>query len=115
VDGLVATMREDVRLAMPPSPTWFDGRKAVGVALGSWVFGPLRPVTGYRLVPTSANGQPAALFGAAPGAGGVPPPFDGVHVLEADPAGMLRRITVFLDPGIAARFVDTPIDGASQP
>jgi RNA polymerase sigma-70 factor (ECF subfamily) len=104
VAGLVATMREDVRLAMPPSPTWFDGRAAVEIALRQWVFGPLRPLPGYRVVATAANGQPALLFGAAPGPGETPPPFDGVQVLEADRDGRLGLVTVFLDPGLAVRF-----------
>ena len=104
VAGLVATMREDVRLAMPPSPTWFDGRAAVEVALREWVFGPLRPPAGYRTVATSSNGQPAVLFGAASGQD-KPAAFDGVQVLDADASGKLSRITVFLDPTIASRFV----------
>jgi len=104
VAGLIATMREDVRLAMPPSPTWFDGRAAVGVALRTWVFSPLRPPAGFRVSPTAANGQPAVLFGAAADRGAAPPPFDGVQVLDLDPAGRLELVTVFLDPGLAARF-----------
>lgn len=99
VPGLLATMREDVRLAMPPSPTWFDGRAAVEAALQRWVFDALRPPAGYRIVPTAANGQPAALFGPAD-----TDAFDGVQVLELDGEGRIRDITVFLDPGVAARF-----------
>ena len=104
VDGLLATMREDVRLAMPPSPTWFDGRPAVALALRTWVFDVLRPTNGYRLVATWANGQPAALFGPA-GDGQAPPPFEGVQVLSSDPDGRVALVTVFLDPRLATRFV----------
>jgi RNA polymerase sigma-70 factor (ECF subfamily) len=100
VDGLLATMREDVRLAMPPSPTWFDGRAAVGEALGRWIFGALRPPSGYRVLPTSANRQPAVLFGPADG----PHPFEAVQVLDLDSAARVRQVTVFLDPNVAARF-----------
>ena len=103
VDGLLATMREDVRLAMPPSPTWFDGRPAVETALRAWVFDVLRPKSGYRVAATSANGQPAALFGPA-GDGEALPPFEGVQVLTSDPDGRVALVTVFLDPGVAARF-----------
>ena len=105
VAGLLATMREDVRLAMPPSPTWFDGRASVQAALRDWVFGPLRPAAGFRVVPTSANGQPAALFGAAGERDTAEPPFDGVQVLSSDAEGRLEHVTVFLDSGLAARFV----------
>lgn len=100
VAGLLATMRDDVRLAMPPSPTWFDGRAAVGEALSGWVFGQLRPPSGYRVIATTANGQPAALFGPTKDATG----FDGVQVLELDPDGRIGLLTVFLDPALAARF-----------
>jgi RNA polymerase sigma-70 factor (ECF subfamily) len=104
VAGLLATMREDVRLAMPPSPTWFDGRAAVGTALRTWVFGVLRPTLGYRIVAASANGQPAALFGPAAGQGAPAPPFEGVQVLSTDTDGRFALVTVFLDPGLTARF-----------
>jgi RNA polymerase sigma-70 factor, ECF subfamily len=106
VAGLLATMREDVRLAMPPSPTWFDGRAAVEVAFRDSIFGPLRPPSGYRVVPTSANGQPAALFGPADThEATTSPAFDGVQVLDLDGDGRLALVTVFLDAGLAARFL----------
>lgn len=100
VAGLVATMREDVRLAMPPSPTWFDGRGAVEAALRTWVFGPLRPPAGYRVLAASANGQPAALFAANE----APEDWLGLHVLDVDADGGIGMLTVFLDPALAARF-----------
>jgi RNA polymerase sigma-70 factor, ECF subfamily len=101
VVGLLATMREDVRLAMPPSPTWFEGRDLVGEALRTWVFGALRPAAGYRVTPTSANRQPAVVFGAADERSTL----DGVHVLDLDAAGRITIATIFLDPSLAARFV----------
>lgn len=102
VSGLLATMREDVRLAMPPSPTWFDGRPAVGAALRTWIFASLRPPSGYRVSPVGANGQPAAVFGPADD----PDRLDGVHVLELDREGRIAQVTVFLDPSLAARFTE---------
>lgn len=99
VAGLLATMREDVRLAMPPSPTWFDGRAGVREALRGWVFGQLRPPTGYRVLATTANSQPAAVFGP-----GEATDFDGAQVLELDPEGRVTLVTVFLDPALAARL-----------
>jgi RNA polymerase sigma-70 factor, ECF subfamily len=113
VAGLLATMREDVRLAMPPSPTWFDGRPAVEIALRTWVFDVLRPAGGYRVVATSANGQPAALFGPPAQHGGSPMQFEGVQVLSIDAEGRLTLVTVFLDPGLAARFGDA-VAGSSR-
>jgi RNA polymerase sigma-70 factor (ECF subfamily) len=100
VQGLVATMREDVRLAMPPSPTWFDGRAAVAAALGQWVFGALRPPGGYRVLAVGANLQPAAIFGPA----NDPAKLDGVQVLDIDRSRSVRGVIVFLDPVLAGRF-----------
>jgi len=54
VEGVVAMLAEDVRLAMPPILTWYDGLPAVRAALAA---GPL--THRWRLLPTWANGQPA--------------------------------------------------------
>jgi RNA polymerase sigma-70 factor (ECF subfamily) len=99
VDGLLATMREDVRLAMPPSTAWYAGRTAVGEALGRWVFGALRPLAGYAIRPTTANGQPACVFASAD----APDHPLGVQVLDFD-GDRIGQITVFLDGAIARRF-----------
>ena len=58
IDALVALLKEDAILSMPPSPSWYQGRDSIrafvvtivprGVATGHW-----------RFVPTRANGQPA--------------------------------------------------------
>jgi hypothetical protein len=39
---------------MPPRPSWFQGREAVGAFLAAWPLGDGRR---WRLVPTVANGQ----------------------------------------------------------
>ena len=57
VDGLVALLTDDVRVAMPPIPLEYLGRDAVARFLAS-----LLPARRHELVPTRANGQPA--FGA---------------------------------------------------
>jgi RNA polymerase sigma-70 factor (ECF subfamily) len=56
VDGLVALLREDARMTMPPTPSWYDGREAVGAFLSCFFAGVGR---GSRLLVTRANGQPA--------------------------------------------------------
>jgi RNA polymerase sigma-70 factor, ECF subfamily len=65
IDALAALLREDVRLAMPPHPTWFVGREAILVAMRSAfdpAFGSLRAVL------SGANRQPAvAHYLRAPG------------------------------------------------
>jgi hypothetical protein len=99
VDALVRTLRADVRLAMPPSPSWYVGRDSVAQGMSRWIFGALRPPGGYWTRATKANGQPGLVFGQ---------PADperplGVQVLDIGPDGV-ARITVFLDASIASRF-----------
>jgi RNA polymerase sigma-70 factor (ECF subfamily) len=99
VDGLLETMREDVRLAMPPTTTWFDRKSTVEAALREQIFGPLRPVAGYAVRPTRANGQPAVVFAA----GDSPDTPLGVQVLEIE-GDRIAAITVFMDAQLARRF-----------
>ena len=56
--ALAQLLSEDARLAMPPLSTWWEGREAIVAAMTA---GPFVPEFGHlRLVPTRANGQPAA-------------------------------------------------------
>lgn len=65
-EALVGMLRSDARLVMPPRLSWFDGREAVGTFLRHHVFGEMG--TGWRLLPTAANRQPAfGLYYQAPG------------------------------------------------
>lgn len=95
--GQSATLKDDVRLAMPPSPSWYEGRGPVAAFLGRWVF----PDGRYRLPFTSANGQPAVGF-VAVGPSGSERRL-GLQVLTVDPGGV-ANIVSFMDPAIAARF-----------
>jgi RNA polymerase sigma-70 factor (ECF subfamily) len=56
VDTVVAMLADDARMTMPPQPSWYLGREAIAAFLRRW---PLSPEKRFRLVPTSANGQPA--------------------------------------------------------
>jgi RNA polymerase sigma-70 factor (ECF subfamily) len=56
VDAVVSMLAEDARLVMPPLPTWVSGRGQVAVFLRAY---PLSGARRWRMVPTSANGQPA--------------------------------------------------------
>jgi RNA polymerase sigma-70 factor, ECF subfamily len=59
--SLVALLRADARLVMPPRPTWFSGRQSIEVFLRDHVFGDMG--AGWLLRPTAANRQPAfALY-----------------------------------------------------
>jgi len=59
VAAFAALLREEVRLTMPPTPTWYDGREAVVAFHAEHVF---LPDIQWRFVATRANGQPAAAF-----------------------------------------------------
>jgi RNA polymerase sigma-70 factor (ECF subfamily) len=54
VDGVVALLADDARITMPPLPSWFDGRDAVGTFLRGWT---LSPSARWRLLPLRVNGQ----------------------------------------------------------
>ena len=61
LDGLIALLKADAILSMPPFREWFAGREAIRSFLEyAWT---TRGYAGFRLVPTGANGQPAfALY-----------------------------------------------------
>lgn len=59
VASLVALLSEDVTFEMPPIPTWFAGREAVGRFLGRRMAGPAGT---WRFVIVAANTQPAVAL-----------------------------------------------------
>ena len=64
--ALIALLRDDARMVMPPGLTWFSGRDAIAIFLRDHVFGELG--TDWRLLPTAANRQPAfAMYWQEPG------------------------------------------------
>ena len=98
VATLIGLLKKDARLAMPPSPTWFQGADAIGAFYESMIFSGHTPGQ-WRLRPTRANGQPA--FGIYQrDAAGVYQAF-GLQVLTLSAgAGAVRiaAITSFLQP-----------------
>ena len=56
VEAVVAMLTDDARIAMPPIPTWYRGRDAVGRFLTERA---LRGEQPRRLLPIRANGAPA--------------------------------------------------------
>ena len=56
VDAIVSMLAEDARIVMPPLPSWYGDRERIGIFLRRY---PLAGVRQWRLIPTSANGQPA--------------------------------------------------------
>jgi RNA polymerase sigma-70 factor (ECF subfamily) len=94
VQELVALLKADARLSMPPLEEWYVGVEAIAAffqwATGADGMGP------YRLVATHANGSPA--FGIY--ARGEPAI---LHVVEADRDG-IREMTSFMNPSLFPFF-----------
>lgn len=106
VAGLVALLKEDATFAMPPSPSWYQGRAAIGVFAAATVFGekgmfPGQAAGRWRLQPTRANAGPA--FAIYQRMEGNEYQAFGIHVLACQ-AGRLAQITSFIDPSLPPRF-----------
>src|SRR5215210_2526960 len=56
--ALIAVLREDVALTMPPLPVWFSGRADIQTFLDGFLFKMFDPFR-VRLIPVRANGSPA--------------------------------------------------------
>ena len=97
VAGLARLLRDDVVLEMPPLLTWFAGRDNVTRFFATQVF----PQTQFRMVATTANGQPAAAGYHRDRSGGYQA--HALTVLTVTTAG-IARIDTFLDPGLFPKF-----------
>jgi RNA polymerase sigma-70 factor (ECF subfamily) len=95
---LAALLREDVRLAMPPHPTWYEGREAVAAFLADILFAPGSEAR--RLMPTRANRQPA--FGIYHGHG-ADARRSSIHVLGIK-SGLVADMHFFLYPELFSAF-----------
>jgi RNA polymerase sigma-70 factor (ECF subfamily) len=94
VDALVELLTEDAILEMPPVPLWYLGRSDYGAFIRR-VF-EMRGV-GWRMVPTSANGQPAVAAYS---------PDQRLHTLQVFTVvdGKIAHTVVFQDPAVFAAF-----------
>jgi RNA polymerase sigma-70 factor (ECF subfamily) len=95
VDALVALMRIDAHMAMPPTPSWYQGRDAIGTYLRQLFTTPFG--RNLRLVPTGANRQPALAVSTPDGR-----PF-AVKVFTVD-GDAISAITGFVSPPVFTRF-----------
>ena len=95
---LVALLREDVRMAMPPHPTWYEGREAIAAFLAGVAFRPGSEA--HRFVPTRANRQPA--FGVYRGEGAGARPF-AINVVEIE-SGLVAAMHFFIYPELFPAF-----------
>ncbi|WP_433274226.1 sigma-70 family RNA polymerase sigma factor [Pseudonocardia xinjiangensis] len=105
VDTLVTLLTDDAVLEMPPVPLWYAGRVDYGRFIAR-VF--TMRGTGWRMVPTSANGQPA-LVAYCPDETGVLR-LHTLQVLTVSTQGIARTV-VFQDPPVFAAFGLAPVLG----
>ena len=98
---LVALLREDATLSMPPIPAWYRGRADIGEFLTRYIFNDAR--ARYRLLPTRANGCPAFALYQDTGLGQYRPA--ALHVLTLA-SGQIAELDDFLvsDERLFVRF-----------
>jgi RNA polymerase sigma-70 factor (ECF subfamily) len=110
IAGLVALLREDAVLSMPPRPS-VAGSGSIGAFLAESIF----PIAPMRLVRARANGGPA--FAAYMRSGDRFTPF--ALLLIAGDGERITQIAAFADPGLFGRFglpaeMDEDQDAAHQ-
>ena len=98
VDTLVTLLTDDAVLEMPPVPLWYAGRTAYGRFI---VRVYAMRGTGWRMIPTAANGQPALAAYCPDNAGARR--LHTLQVLTVTPAGIAHNV-VFQDPDVFAAF-----------
>jgi RNA polymerase sigma-70 factor (ECF subfamily) len=98
VDTIVEMLTETATLAMPPTASWFRGRDAIATFLRAAALDGTRS---WRLVPTSANGQPAMGTYVLDSSGSYVP--YGVTVLRLR-GDEIDEIITFHDPSAPDRF-----------
>ena len=100
IDGLVALLREDAVMTMPPEPLLFRGRQAIGHFFATV------PAEGaldeIRLLPTRANRQPALAAFVLDREAGLHRAY-GLMVLSLD-GDAIAEITGFVDPSLFPWF-----------
>jgi RNA polymerase sigma-70 factor (TIGR02960 family) len=100
VDGLVALLREDVVMTMPPEPLLFRGRRAIGEFFATVPAG--GALDKIRLLPTRANREPAVAAYLLDDETRVYLPY-GLMVLSLD-GDAIAEITGFADPTLFPLF-----------
>ncbi len=105
VDGLVALLKEDATLSMPPVPSWYQGREAIRTILLAVLF-PSGVQNQWRLSPTRANGQPAFVVYRADEATRSYRAF-AIQVITLDGSRLPKQVaevTAFLGPELVTSF-----------
>jgi RNA polymerase sigma-70 factor, ECF subfamily len=98
VPALVKLLADDVVMEMPPVPLWYRGREHYGLFMER-VY--RLNGTGWRMIPTSANGQPAlAAYAPSPGGGHHRHTLQVFSVVE----GLVTANVVFADTSLFDAF-----------
>jgi RNA polymerase sigma-70 factor, ECF subfamily len=100
VTALVALLRADCHMAMPPTPSWYFGRDNIGTYLRQLFAHPWG--RHLQLVPTAANRQPALAVYAPADDGDAHRPF-AIKVFTVD-GDRISAITGFVSPHVFASF-----------
>jgi len=106
VEGLVALLKEDATFAMPPSPSWYQGKTAIRAFSALTVFGddgmfPGKANGRWRLARTGANNSPAfAIYQRV--SENEYQAFGLIGLVTK--AGRLEQIVSFIDPSLPTRF-----------
>lgn len=98
VAALVALLRDDAHMAMPPTPSWYLGRDNIGIYIEHLFATPWG--ADLRLMPAAANRQPA-LAVYAPADDGYRPFAIKVFTVHD---GCIAAITGFVSPPLFSRF-----------
>jgi RNA polymerase sigma-70 factor (ECF subfamily) len=98
IAALERLLLRDATLEAPPFGTWFAGRQTCVACLRNYV---VRSPGDWRMLATSANGQPAAAGWLRDEKGAYQP--YGIVVLTVSGDG-IRRVVSFGDPGLVAVF-----------
>ncbi len=106
VDGLIALLKADAALAMPPSPSWYKGREAIRVFIAATVFADEGMFGGkaarrWQLLRTNANSAPAFAIYQRTETNQYQA--FGIHVLECE-GNEISQLTSFIDPSLASDF-----------
>ncbi len=100
IDALVALLREDAVMTMPPEPLLFRGRQAIGQFFATVPAG--GALDQIRLLPTRANRQPAVAAYLLDHEAGIHRAY-GLMVLALD-GNTIAEITGFADPTLFRLF-----------
>jgi RNA polymerase sigma-70 factor (ECF subfamily) len=105
IEGMIALLRDDVKVTMPPSPTWIRGRADVAIFFRRVLAQRFDRPDCVRALRTSANGQLALAFYRSDAAG-QPHRLSAIQLL-AFSGGQIAAIDQYMTPSIFAVF-DVP-------